>query len=148
VRYWTLHSALAVNKHTSDAILEYATSVLAEGTTHPAFYNDDAIIRSLVDNYGVKREDAVKYIHTTCAEISVVGKTKSYTTPYEIDLPKTLHRTVAEYPECKTAEEVINRVMKEIKNTLIEHSGVAGHPGDRGMEAIAERIWEKVSPLL
>ena len=31
---------------------------------------------------------------------------------------------------------------------LFDHTGVANHPGDRGMEAIAERLWHEMEPLL
>jgi len=87
------NGALAVNDQTSDDILHYSVEILSKGITHPAFYNDSAIVESLM-RYGCSREDAVNYIHTTCAEISVVGKTKSHTTPFMVALPKTLKETV------------------------------------------------------
>ncbi len=74
------NGALAVCSDTSDEIIKYGAGIVAKGVTHPAFYNDDAITGSLIKNYGVKKEDAYDYIHTTCAEISLMGKTRAYTT--------------------------------------------------------------------
>lgn len=90
------NGALAVNRETSDGLLEYCAEVLFHGTTHPAFYNDDAIASSLVKHYGVEPSDAVNYIHSTCAEISVIGKSKAHTTPFLLDLPKYLVRLAQE----------------------------------------------------
>lgn len=69
------NGALAVNSRTSADILRYAAKILSRGVTHPAFYNDEAIIRSL-ERYGCRHEDAVNYLHTTCAEISIVGRSR------------------------------------------------------------------------
>lgn len=88
------NGALAVNGDTGEDLLSYCAQVLSHGTSHPAFYNDRAIIDSLVKNYGVAPEDAVNYIHSTCAEISVVGKSKAHSTPINIDLPRLLLETV------------------------------------------------------
>ena len=93
------NGALAVNEKTSDDILQYATEILSHGTTHPAFYNDDQIVKSLRD-YGVTAEDSVNYIHTTCAEISVVGRTRAHTTCFSIDLPRILVDTVKANMDC------------------------------------------------
>ena len=94
------NGALAVNSQTSDNLLLYATEVVSHGTTHPAFYNDEAIVKSLCD-YGVSKADAVNYIHTTCAEISVVGRSRCHTTCYWIDLPRLLVETVQAHPDCE-----------------------------------------------
>ena len=93
------NGALAVNRQTSDTLLQYATEVVSHGTTHPAFYNDEAIVQSLQD-YGVSKEDSVNYIHTTCAEISVVGRSRCHTTCYWIELPRLLVETVQAHPDC------------------------------------------------
>ena len=90
------NGALAVNKDTGAELLEYCAEVLSHGTSHPAFYNDQAIINSLMKNYNVPLEDAVNYIHSTCAEITVVGKSKGYTTSFSVDLPKLLCEAVTE----------------------------------------------------
>lgn len=84
------NGALAVNLETSDALLEYSAEILSRGVTHPAFYNDDVIADALVRHYGVAPADAVNYIHSTCAEISIIGKSKAHSTPFAIDLPKCL----------------------------------------------------------
>lgn len=90
------NGALAVNRETSDTLLEYCAEILSHGTTHPAFYNDDAIASSLVKHYGVDPVDAVNYIHSTCAEISVIGKSKAHSTPFLLDLPKFLVKLTQE----------------------------------------------------
>ena len=88
------NGALAVNRDTSRELLRYCAEVLSHGTTHPAFYNDEAIISSLRDVYGVAPEDAADYIHSTCAEITLVGKSKGHSTPIYVDLPRLLQEAV------------------------------------------------------
>ena len=46
------NGALAVNDQTSDDILHYSVEILSKGITHPAFYNDSAIVESLM-RYGL-----------------------------------------------------------------------------------------------
>jgi len=111
------NGALAVNRETSSELLEYCAEILSHGTTHPAFYNDDAITDSLVKYYGVAPADAVNYIHSTCAEISIIGKSKSYTTPFSIDLPRHLFNT-AEKQNFETFDELYDRYVELLKNNL------------------------------
>jgi len=89
------NGALAVCKETSKDLLNYCAEILSHGTTHPALYNDDAIVGSLIKHYGVDPADAVNYIHSTCAEISIIGKSKTHTTLVRIDLPRLLAEVTA-----------------------------------------------------
>lgn len=109
------NGALAVNKKTSNEILTYAAEILSRGTTHPAFYNDDAIINSLVEHYGVLRKDAVEYIHATCAEMSIAGKSKSHSTPFQLDMPKLVYETAKENPDCNDLEEFLDIYVQKLK---------------------------------
>ncbi len=113
------NGALAVNERTSAEILRYSAKLLSNGVTHPAFYNDKVIIDSLVENYGCERCDAVNYIHTTCAEISIIGKSKSHSTPFVISLPKILLETAKEIPEFQNTDSLIEIYADKIKREVI-----------------------------
>ena len=95
------NGALAVTEDTSDELLFYAAEVLGKGTTHPAFFNDRVITESLI-RHGIEAKDAHEYIHSTCAEISIAGKSKMYTTPYVIDMPRTFMNMI----ECRKFENI------------------------------------------
>jgi formate C-acetyltransferase len=99
------NGALAVNEKTSDALLRYCAEVLSHGTTHPAFYNDTEIVASL-RKLGVSDEDSVNYIHTTCAEISVVGRSRAHSTAFTIDMPQILLETVKANPRCVSYDQL------------------------------------------
>ena len=112
------NGALAVNEKTSDGILEYAARILSEGTTHPAFFNDGLIIDSLVDNYGCERGDAVDYIHATCAEISIAGKSKAHTTPIIVTLPELLLEAAEECKKYNKIEDITVILLEKVRQKL------------------------------
>lgn len=114
------NGALAVNSGTSDEILRYSAQILAKGVTHPAFYNDEHIVSSLVKNYGVLREDAVEYIHSTCAEISIAGKSKSHTTPIELDMPRILCEVVKQNLTVTSKKELIELYESSLYKSMRE----------------------------
>ena len=113
------NGALAVSEKTSDDILEYAAKILSEGTTHPAFFNDGLITDSLVKNYGCDPSDAVNYIHATCAEMSIAGKSKGHTTPVIITLPELLIEAVEQCRNYNKTEDLIAIIIEKVKEKLI-----------------------------
>ena len=138
------NGALAVNEMTSDTILEYAAEILAEGTTHPAFFNDRLITDSLVKNYGCIHADAVNYIHSTCAEISVAGKSKGHTTPVTVTLPELLLEAACECENYNKTEDITDIFLNKIKEKLITRLKLyfmrimeAGRYGNDAMRAYA-----------
>lgn len=138
------NGALAVNESTSDELLSYAAEILSDGTTHPAFFNDRVIIDSLVKNYGCERRDAVNYIHATCAEISIAGKSKAHTTPMIVTLPELLSDAAAECKKYNKMEDLLEIFLKKIKQKLIAKAKhyfmrlmEAGRYGNDSMRAYA-----------
>ena len=108
------NGALAVAPETGDELLDYACSVLGNGVTHPALYNDKDIRESLV-NYGVSRKDACEFIHTTCAEISVCAKSRNYTTSTVFSMPAELERAVSQNTDARSVDVIIERFFDIIR---------------------------------
>lgn len=137
------NGALAVCSDTSEDLIEYGIEILSHGTSHPAFYNDEVIRESLIKNYGVDREDAADYIHSTCAEISVIGKSKPYSTSGVINLPRLLLEVTksGEYTDFSCLfEEYINRLKASVKASA-QHNAVrmmeAARVGNEAMRICA-----------
>lgn len=113
------NGALSVNSKTSREIIGYAVSILAKGVTHPAFFNDDVIVSSL-ERLGIERAEAVNYIHSTCAEITVAGCSRGHTTAVTIDLPRLLVETVAENPVISGKDELMKLFGEKIRRRLTD----------------------------
>ena len=63
----------SISKVTSDKFLERCAEVVSTGGGLPAFFNNEAIIPSMVHR-GIKEEDALGYCMVGCVEPSVPGK--------------------------------------------------------------------------
>ncbi len=113
------NGALSINSKTGREIIEYSVSILAKGVTHPAFFNDDVIVSSL-EKLGIARAEAVDYIHSTCAEITVSGRSRGHTTAVTIDLPRLLVETVAENTDVSGKDELIRLFGEKILEKLTD----------------------------
>lgn len=92
-------------KGIDEDLLSYACSLLAQGLTHPAIFNDDAIPASLHEN-GLPMERARNYIHSTCVEITPVGCSGFWaTSPYH-SCPKMLMDLLAQRRDFKDIDEL------------------------------------------
>lgn len=80
---------LAVNERTPRELLEKAAAGLASGGTKPALFNDRVIIPGL-QRLGLPFEDAADYIHSTCVEITVIGRSNILVASPYLNLLKPL----------------------------------------------------------
>lgn len=111
--------ALCINSDTSEKLLEYAVSFIAKGYAHPALYNDDVISESL-QKYGVPQSDSHNYVNTTCAEISVIGKTNAWTTCPVINMAKLFYDSLHNGKKLTSIEDVIDNYIEVLKVDVIE----------------------------
>ena len=72
VRLVNPNVALCLRDDTPDDLVDLGLSLVAQGLSHPAFYNDRVIIDGLVAA-GLAVEDARRYQNSTCVEITPVG---------------------------------------------------------------------------
>lgn len=73
---------LAVCQNTGKDLLRYAMENCALGYTHPAFFNDELIVQGLMQT-GKPFVHACEYVHSSCVEITVSGRSGTWvTSPY------------------------------------------------------------------
>jgi len=80
---------LCYTKGAPEKYLEKACELLAKGYSHPAIFNDDVITKGLM-HYGVDKEQAHNYIHSTCVEITPVAASNVWVASPYTNMPQLL----------------------------------------------------------
>lgn len=79
--------------------LEQACRLLLKGYSHPAVFHDEVIVNGLM-RYGVPKEQAHHYIHSTCVEITPVAASNVWVASPYTNLPQLLLEQLdQEYPD-------------------------------------------------
>ncbi len=116
---------LCVNDRTGKALLEYAATLLTQGYSHPAIYNDKRIIEAL-EAYGVPHDDARSYIHSCCVEITIDKKSCVWTvSPYHNTLLWLLE-VLRQNPAAESLEALLEAYTayanREIRRGLLQEN--------------------------
>ncbi len=89
---------LCYNSDMDDKYIEKACEILSHGRSHPAIFGDDTIAKGLI-SYGIPKEDAHNYIHSTCVEITPVAASNVWVaSPYTNMAQVLLDIMDKEYP--------------------------------------------------
>ncbi len=96
---------LCVHDETPDDLLELAVDMLAEGYSHPAIFNDEAITRGLMD-LGLPERDARHYVHSSCVEITPCGQSGCWVFSPTINTPALLLEVMRDNDDCADVAEL------------------------------------------
>lgn len=89
---------LCYTRETPEKYLSMACELLLKGYSHPAIFNDDVITKGLI-SYGVPKDHAHNYIHSTCVEITPVAASNVWVaSPYTNMVQLLLNIMQQEYP--------------------------------------------------
>ena len=80
---------LCYTSDTDDKYLEKACEILSHGRSHPAIFGDETITKGLL-SYGVPKEQACNYIHSTCVEITPVAASNVWVASPYTNMPQLL----------------------------------------------------------
>lgn len=116
---------LCYTDDTPDEILNLACTLLSEGRSHPAIFGDDTISKGL-ESYGVPKEEAHDYIHSTCVEITPVASSNVWVASPYTNLAEILLLSMDR--EYGSFDEHLSRVLgildERIKLNFNEQNGI------------------------
>lgn len=86
--------SVRLNKNTSHELYQEAIKVVAQGSGMPQFFNDEAIIQSMVDDLGIEIKDARNYAIVGCVELTTHGNNLGWSDAAMFNLNKALELTL------------------------------------------------------
>lgn len=85
--------SVRLHKGTSDELLKESIKVVAKGSGMPQFFNDEAVISSMID-LGISERDARDYAIVGCVELTTQGNNLGWSDAAMFNLNKVLELTI------------------------------------------------------
>ncbi|WP_288157890.1 glycyl radical protein [Faecalibaculum rodentium] len=82
--------SVRLNRNTSRELLQDAIQVVAKGSGMPQFFNDEAIIHTMVQDLGIEEKDARDYAIVGCVELTTHGNNLGWSDAAMFNLNKAL----------------------------------------------------------
>jgi len=86
--------SVRLNKHSSHELMHEAIKVVAKGSGMPQFFNDEAIIHSMIEDLGIEEKDARNYAIVGCVELTTHGNSLGWSDAAMFNLNKALELTL------------------------------------------------------
>lgn len=86
--------SVRLNEHSSHELMQKAIRVVARGSGMPQFFNDKAIIHTMVQDLGISEKDARDYAIVGCVELTTQGNNLGWSDAAMFNLNKALELTL------------------------------------------------------
>ena len=86
--------SVRLNKNTSHELMQAAIKVVSLGSGMPQFFNDEAIIHSMIDDLGIEEKDARNYAIVGCVELTTHGNNLGWSDAAMFNFNKVLELTL------------------------------------------------------
>lgn len=86
--------SVRLNKNSSHEFMQAAIQVVAKGSGMPQFFNDEAIIQTMVNDLGIEKKDAYNYAIVGCVELTTHGNNLGWSDAAMFNFNKVLELTL------------------------------------------------------
>lgn len=98
--------SVRLNKNSSHELIQEAIKVVAKGSGMPQFFNDEAIVNSMIKDLGIDEKDARNYAIVGCVELTTHGNNLGWSDAAMFNLNKALELTM-NHGKCLLTNEPI-----------------------------------------
>ena len=98
--------SVRLNKNSSHELMHEAIKVVSQGSGMPQFFNDEAIVQTMINDLNIEKEDAYNYAIVGCVELTTHGNNLGWSDAAMFNLNKALELTL-NHGKCLITNEQI-----------------------------------------
>lgn len=86
--------SVRLHKNSSHELMQEAIKVVARGSGMPQFFNDEAIVQTMINDLGIEEKDALNYAIAGCVELTTHGNNLGWSDAAMFNFNKVLELTL------------------------------------------------------